>query len=355
MAHPEFEPSSHEGSSLQNIKELKRNHFIKDGSPLWWSINHTPDPREYLPFKEFRNRLAHLGECRTTRTDFYLLGDKHPVQRDVYLYPEPRVPITVLDLEVLGQKLPFLVTARPYHEKELFYRPFSAFLHHHPSIKKLRDYVQSGGVIDLPDHFYPHIRGLYAGRRESHFFWYPLRINSWWREFGQHIDEALKKKGLSFIELYDPPFAEDRTYSDVWAELLEKKTLVDQKKPTWVDFPYIEVSAEEFLEDYQKTDQDLLVYYPVRLPQIETTLPLIMATRTHNESRQRNPVVLGIYAENGEIGRCRRGGILRIKDRQAAESISQSISRDFGIPVDAVLFTPQKGRPKYERVSSKTG
>lgn len=350
MRSPEFESAGIKSPTTEIIRELKSKLFIKEGSPLWWSIDHTPDPREFLPFEEFRNRLVHLGECQTTRTDFYLLGDKRTVERDVYLYPEPRVPVTVLDLEVLGQKLPFLVTARPYHEKELFYRPFSAFLHYHPSIKELSDYTQPGGVVDLPDHFYPHIRGLFAGRRDSHFFWYPLRINTWWRDFGQHIDEALKKSDLSFIELYDPPYREDRTYSEVWTELEEKKGLVDQSKPGWVDFPYTEVSAEEFLEDYPKADQDLMVFYPLKLPDIENTMPLIVTTRTHKGSRFKKPVVLGIYAENGLVGRCRRGGILRIKDRPLAETVSKSISEDFRIPVDAVLFTPQKGRPRYERV-----
>lgn len=45
-----------------------------------------------------------------------------------------------------------------------------------------------------------------------------------------------------------------------------------------------------------------------------------------------------------------RIGIMRIKDRELAQQISLLKTEDFGFPVDTLLFTPQKGRPKYERV-----
>jgi len=354
MRSPEFGFLNPERPNLEIIKDLKEKRFIKDGSPFWWSIDYAPDPREYLPFEEFRRRLVCLGECNTRRG---LHGWREDViKRDVYLYPEPQVPVTILKLPIEGQKLPFLVTARPYHKKELYFHPFPKFLYEHP-LETLPEYARSGGVIELTDHFYPHIRGLSAGRRGNHFFWYPLRVNSFWHDFGQKIQESLERHGLSFIGVYESPTmapTEERTYSEVWGELIKKERLVDFRKPSWIDFEATEVSAEEFLEDYQKTDQDLMVFYPLRLPDIESTLPLIVATRTHQESRLKEPVVLGIYAENGRMGRCRRGGILRIKDRQLAEAVSESISEDFRIPVDTVLFTPQKGRPKYERVSGSS-
>lgn len=350
MRSPEFELIDPIAKpNFETIRKLQQKRFIKDGSPLWWSTDHAPDPREYMPFEELRGRLVRLGKCQTTNTEFFLSSDKYTAERDVYLYPEPRVPMTILELDVGGQSLPLLVTVRPYHEKELYSLPFPRFLYEHRLIDELPEFVQSGGVIDLQKHFYPHIRGLFAGKRGNNFFWYPLRINSWWRELGRYIDGALEEKGLSFIELYEPPFSEDRTYCDVWNELLERKDLVDQRRPAWVDYDYKEVSAEEFMEEYEG-EQDLLIFYPLRLPSIEATLPLVIATRTHAKSKLKGPIILGIYAGNGRVGNRRREGILRIKNRQLAEDVSKAISEDFGIPVDAVLFIPQKGRPRYERV-----
>lgn len=352
MRSPEFELIDPVAKpNLETVRELQQKRFIKDGSPLWWSTDYAPDAREYVPFDEFRERLVYLGECSTTRRNLYFsVGDENLMPREVYLYPEPKVPISLLNLEVEDHQLTFLVTARPYHINELSSTPFSKFLAEHP-LESLPDYVQNGGIIDLSNHFYPHIRGLFAGTRGNHFFWYLTHATTFWEEFGKPIRDALEKKNLGFIGFYDSPMLGDRSYTEVWDELEGKSQFVDQRRPTWVDFPHSEVSAEEFIQNYQKTDQDLLVSYPLRLPDFESTLPLIIATRTHKTSSLRSPVVLGIYAENGYAGYCGRGGILRIKDKALAETISEIISIDFGIPVDVVLFTPQKGRPKYERVS----
>lgn len=353
MKSPEGETPYQEKSYTKIIRELKEKNFINDGSPLWWSTDYKPDPREYLSFDEFRQRLIHLGNHKTHVIHDYLAPERL-VERDVYLYPKPKVPITILNLDVSGEQLSFLVTARPYHRKELeisdSYSTVSSDcrLFGYPELKKIPKFVRSGGVIDLPEHFYPHIRGLFAGRRGNHFFWYNLHL---WSAFGQTIKESLKSKELSFISFYHPTEGGRRTYREVWFELLRKENLVDHKKPRSLDFPYLEVSTEEFIEDYQKTNKDLVVYYPLRHPDIENTLPLVISTRTHQESMIRKPSVLGIYAENGSIGWCRQAGILRIKNRQFAEEISKSISGDFGIPVDTILFIPQKGRPKYERIS----
>ncbi len=326
MRSPEFELINPVTKpNLETIRELQQKRFIKDGSPLWWSTDYAPDAREYVPFDEFRERLVYLGECSTTRRNLYFgSNDENLMPREVYLYPGPKVPISLLNLEVESHNLPFLVTARPYHRNELLSTPFSRFLFEHP-LESLPDYVQDGGIIDLPNHFYPHIRGLFAGTRGNHFFWYLTHATTFWEEFGKPIKNALEKKNLGFIGFYDSPMFGDRSYAEVWDELAEKPQLVDQKRPTWVDFPHSEVSAEEFIKGYQKTDQDLLVFYPLRLPDFEDTLPLVITTKTHQASNLRSPVVLGIYAENGLAGYCRKAGILRIKDKQLAEVISETI------------------------------
>lgn len=388
MESHEREPLNSAWPNLEVIRDLKNKRHIRDSSPFWWSTDYEPDPREYLPFEEFKRRLVYFGECKTKTdepSDFWVPGQK----KEVYLYPEPVVPISILPLEMGTQVLPFLVTARPYHERELFLSPWPSY-HGHPSLETLPKYIESGEAIRLPEHFYPHIRGLFAGKRGNHFFWYPLESSSLppggffsnevWerfesseeyqdvfspelrnriyedRKFAQQLTEALEKQNLSFLGFYDTTriIYLDCKYSDVWRELKydkEKEGLVDLRRTMGVDFPCQEVSAEEFIEGYQELGQDLLVYYPLRLPGIKSTLPLVIATRTHKNGKKK-PAVLGIFADNGEIGRCRRAGILRIKDRELAKTISQEITGDFGISVDTVLFTSQKGRPKYERIST---
>ncbi len=269
----------------------------------------------------------------------------------MYLYPNERVPITIITLNVDEHRIPLLVTARPYHPNEIGnarYAAYPSLLLSH-TVATLPEYVKHN-PIDLPEHFYPHIRGLFAGRRRNNFFWYPLNVSIFWDEFGEKIEASLRRRRLQWIGIYEEPYMGGHKYTEVWNELLDKKTFVDQRKPTWVDFRYSEVSADEFLQDYTKTDENLLFFYPVKFDEIEHTLPVVVANRTHVQSKVKSPVVLGVYAENGGIGYARRGGILRIRDRRLAQYISNTLTGDFEVPIDTVLFTPQKGRPKYERI-----
>ncbi|MCL5113548.1 MAG: hypothetical protein M1372_00055 [Patescibacteria group bacterium] len=347
MRSHESQPLNLDIPNTDLIEDLKRKHLIKDGSPFWWGTDNLPDPREYMPFGEFLGKLAHIGIAKTTTYRRSMWGDPD-LEHDIYLYPQPRVPMTVMELEVNGRSLPLLITARPYHEKELRSEPFSRFLREHPTIDDLRGYVASGGTVELPGHFYPHVRGLFAGRRGNNYFWYLMHITGF--RFGDDVKSAMKNKGFPFIGFHEPWYAANRTYYDVWSELEGKSDLVDTGRPRWIDFEATEVSAEKFIKDHNNSD--LLLFYPLRVEGIEKTLPLAIASKSHKESIIRKPIVLGIYAENGLTGRCRRGGIIRIKDRQLAQTISTAISEEFGIPVDTLLFTPQKGKPKYERIST---
>ncbi len=337
-------------ASLSLIRRLKKDDFIEKISPFWWSIDYSPDPREYVPFPEFKKRLVHIGESQVN--DYYHGEYANIETRDVYLYPRATVPMTVLDLDIEGKNLQFFVSVRPYHKDHIgqhhgFHTQSGQFIDKH-SLKSLPKFVQSGGAISLYHNFYPHIRGLYGGKRGDHLFWYSFG--------GKGIDQvtkALEEQNLSFIEAgIGPHSGSQRTYSEVWEEFEKKEGLIDFKRTFEIDFEAQEVSAEEFIEDHQNSKADLKLYYPLRLPGLEHTLPLIITNKTHKASPIKKPVVLGVYAENGSTGWARRHGILRIKDPQLAGDISAAITADFGISVDTVLFTPKKGTPKYERISA---
>lgn len=351
MRSPDFENLNSVKPDLATINRMQRHGYIKDGSPLWWSTDYTPDPREYLTFEKFQARLVHLGDLKTQQRTW--ITERRLVHRNVYLYPEPQVPMTVLELEVNKRPLPFLITARPYHPKELQSNPFPFFILNHP-LDSLTKFISSGGLIDIPDHFYPHIRGLFAGRRGNHLFWYPINILSWWKQTGEPITKSLAHSDLSYIALYNAPFMGESRFPGVWDGLIGRR-LVDQRHPTWPNFSTEETSAEDFLRRWKKPKQkEPLVYYPLRKPDLEVTLPLVVTAITNKESKTRKPVVLGVYADNGLVGHARIDGICRIRNNSLAEYISQSITEDFGTEVDAVLYTPQPGRPLYERVSTSS-
>lgn len=364
MRNPnEGEPRPIDKSYLGLIQDYKEKGYIRDGSPFWWSTDYTPDPRKYISFEEFQERLVHLGKRKIVR-NLFPRDEKREV-KDVYLYPNEETPIALLTLEINGENPKFLVTVRPYHKKEVFWRPGALSLVKDHQTKMLTESTNQEEEINLPDHFYPHIRGLFAERRGNHFFWYPIHPWPWEREsFGKLISSALKKAGLSFLDIYDTASLthEDRTYVPLWNEIHRKgQGLIDQK-PTGINFEAKEVSAEEFLPE-KEDNTNLLLYYPLRVEEFRETLALVIANQTHDvlirkedekkdvKNRIRKPAVLGVYAENGADGYCCHSGIMPIRNRQFAAKISGLISADFGIQVDTVLFTPQKGRPKYERIS----
>ncbi len=294
---PEFEGSNFPGKELRGpsldiIHNLKSKGLIRDGSPFWWSTDYSPDPRELLQFNQFMARLVHVGTAKVQYSRSFL--GREPHEKDVYLYPEPQVPISILSLSYQGANLPFLATARPYHEKEIFNEPISLFLKEHP-ISNLSDFVLSDGVIDIPDHFFPHIRGLFAGQRNNHFFWYPLRpfdskllLATGESDFTpfRELKGNLVKESLSFLDIYEDTYL-GQTYNGVWHELMNRPELVDAKGgPKWVDFAFKEVSAEELLED-SSNNGNLLAYYPIRHERFRSTLPIVIANKTHNSSRLR--------------------------------------------------------------------
>lgn len=359
IGHPEGNFSA---PSIDTIRSLKQKGFIRNGSPLWWSVDYGFPPKEVVPFDEFEKRLTRLGVMTTT-------GIME------YAYMEARTPITVLNIEIDGENLPFFVTARPFTVDEGAHHSLpwnlSEGVENDEDLKKtVLQFANGGGILDVNHNYFPHIRGLYAGKRGDHHFFYPLQhynipqdnsleaLYSWPFDGNyKKITEALKRAELPPLNIYFDGFTiayggDKRTHDDVWDEMREKR-LVDQKKPYSGDFPYKEVSAEEFIGYFRETNDDLIVFYPLISPFIESTLQLAIATRTHSASKIRKPVVLGVYAGNGLTGYPHKEGILRIKDREFAMYISNAISEDFGLEVDAVLFTPQKGRPKYERIPPK--
>ncbi|MDO8656915.1 MAG: hypothetical protein Q7K45_06785, partial [Nanoarchaeota archaeon] len=173
MRSCDFENLNSLAPSTELIKRCRASHLIREGSPLWWSTDYPFDPREYLPFEEFRNRLIHFknGEIKAENLDFSDQGgdefcepgaldldDEEYAEfkdfrrnealralntKEVFLYPRSQVPMSVLELEVGGEPTPFLVTARPYHPKEILSKPYAPFLEEHP-IETLTEFILKG-------------------------------------------------------------------------------------------------------------------------------------------------------------------------------------------------------------------
>jgi hypothetical protein len=245
------------GTDTQTIKNLKEKGYIYDSSPLWWSTENNPDPRELLSFNEFKNRLLPTGQLSSEMfLDDYGPANQKVKKRNLCLYPFPKVTMSILELNIEGQSLPFLITARPYHRNELGYSPLERNLEKYPTVYRLRQAVKSGENIRLLDHFHPHIRGLFAGKINEHYFWYPI-VSLYKNNFVAIVRNSLEEKDLPFfVDIYKHwpgfDFWGSRKYQENWFELSNDKKSIDLKSLCQPDYPYKEVSPEEFLEDLEK-------------------------------------------------------------------------------------------------------
>lgn len=348
------------GTNLNSLKRLKEENIIYRKSPNWWSTDYASDPRKLVSFEEFQEKLISLSSSKTD-----MISPR--------LYPDPQVPISILNLEIDNQEFKFIVTCRPYHEKEKHsdfssQRLFSNDLDSGNSIEDIKKKWRNNKKVKLQDHFYPHIRGLFVSKRDNHFFWYPLVTENEYNSSGKRMEDkiltnkkikdALIKKNLSFINIYDS-YGLEITYNGILDELQDKSgqpyfSFKKLNKINNINFDANEISAEEFIDNYHNNLQnssDFYVKYPLKLPIFSSTLTLIIFNKTSEDNLNRNPVILGILADDDCSGRYDHKGILRIKDKSLAQEISKKISADFGFHVDTILFTPQVGHPKYDRIS----
>jgi len=325
---PEIKPIN-----LDFLRSVKDQNFIYDQSPFWWKIDYSHDPREYISYEKFQSQLV---EIKTNDNESF------------FLYPNPKVPITTIELDVFDQKLNFMVTARPFHPKERNSQPSDYFLNTFKTPNKLKEAFLKDDESTRPylrkvphEHFFPHIRGLITSKRENTFFWYSIHNDTL---FKKAIEESLEKKNMSYLGIFDEGYGgSTRNYPLVEEEINEHPDLFNTKKFLSLSNSFFiqkKVSAEEFVE-YHQNQKNLSLIYPVKIPEISLDLPLYIANHSIDSDEITKPLVYGIYLP----------GIMTVKDERIAKSISQSISKDLGLQVDIFLSIPKKGRPEQKRIS----
>jgi hypothetical protein len=338
----EYSSSEIETTSLEVIAHLKENNKILSQSPCWWGTDYPPDPREYLPHEEFKNRMI----------PFFVKEETEEIT-EYYFYPRKEVPITTVELEVYGEKCVFLVTARPctdgYSLSDLEYLT-------HPL-----EYES-----EVFNNYIPHIRGVLASVRGNKFFWYPIRL-----KFYSEIRESLKGTSFEYLDPRKNDYLCPVTYRvfDSNFSELEKIPAFLTKKLFRPEFTKMfdlygmfnsyeayrnedQLQLEEFLQCY-KDRKNLKLLYPVTLNCINTTIPLFIANRMPDSDDITGPLVYGSLTCGGSKSSRAEMGIVRIVDPIIAKLISSTLSRDFGIKVKTLLYKPRKGKSIYEPVLGK--
>lgn len=330
-----------------DFDKLHKGGWIDKHRPLWWDLDYKPDPREFVGIDEFRQRLVNFGR------HWYYLARK-PFQMDFILYKAENVPITLIKTAIDGKEITYFATSRPYNQMELGHNAGRCW-----PVENMRTALEQSDMcakdknnknfVCLDWHFFPHIRGIFKERRANHFFWYPLldiecepviknslgELSDTFKVWGSYGVDWYAKVGSGSHHCYASP-----PHPTAYRELKSKRLISGKKHVKYVTSDLLEVAYDEFIEGLDG-DSHMVSVYPVRHPKVDETVPLVLSTRTHKESRRRGPTVLGVMGSYSDRDYYR---IWRIRDDGFCRDISRTLSNELGKSFDVVYFNQGRYR-----------
>ncbi|MBI2590879.1 MAG: hypothetical protein HYW33_03310 [Candidatus Blackburnbacteria bacterium] len=328
--------------TLENIRGLKQQGFIDRISPLWWDVDFTPDPREVLVYDEFKRRLTDLGPAVEIATPLSMFKDHllHPTTDEaaphLFLYTHKQVPMAVLLAKIESLWVPLLVTARPYTSQETTEdNPHFLFLSGSPeqAIDQFRDQTSS---LNIADEFFPHARGIIAGTRANHVFWYPFT-----RKGAKRVYRDLAKTAEDYLLVYDSSMIGDHRRAETHDELVQKG-FIYKGRPTRIVTEFERVSYEDLFCGQESGNQLQMVNYPLSLPCLAHVPGVAIVSATPNLNNPSRLVVLGIQLET----------LHKIRDPKFAKEAAIKLSRELNKQVDVAVYLPQPGQSQFYLVSS---
>jgi len=314
-----------------NLKDLHDRGWIDRHKPFWWNINYAPDPRELISLEDFVSRI----EILSVETNHSKRKISFP------LYYGEKVPIILHKINLNGEDLDLFITARPYIEKEAKGLTW-------PLEKLKEEFIENEFAIFLY-HFIPHVRGLLRGERNDTIFWNPIISDEAAISIHNKIQEIvpgmfvwLSSKGRYDIFAYnwygkvgaDSISSESPKHLTPYQELKKRKLISGKKHFNLPMIGLEEVAYDEFMQNLDSLDHMISVY-PIRHPNLDETIPLVLATRTHSQSKRKAPTVLGVM---GGYSHQENYRIWRINDKNFCKYISETLDKHFNVVFDVVYF-----------------
>jgi len=339
--------------------ELDKLHnlgWVDKHKPFWWNIDYKPDPREKLSLDEFLRRLEYVE---------YQFKDGE--EKRVPIYIGDKVPVVTHSIEFRGDLLDLFITARPYNESEIkelcslgrisLLNVFQLIAGNIPPIfdlfwpiDMLRETAKEFNRFPLYLHFIPHVRGLLRHERNDVMFWNPVLSEDFannlydlvtekihpgmivWTHVGGTYDtmgyQWYRKVGAETYSLESP------SHLTCYQEL-KRKHLISWKNLFKLETGGLEeVAYDEFICNLG--GKEMLGVYPIRHPNLQQTIPLVLGTRTHKESKRYGATVLGVMSV---ISYSDCYGIWRLRDREFCRDVKEIIFRSLETDFDVVYFS----------------
>ncbi len=370
---------------------LERSHpidwLVERGAihrqPAWWDLGYQPtdstrhsarqgiDDRRVVPLSRLKRKLVHLG----TATIWAGTGEEH--ERDIVVHPGPEIPLTRVPVEIDGRKFHALVTIRPFDQRESgmtleelreqlkedgLYPPVpklrrpmrldelaeltdAEYFKQHGEHPVIRTMEELSAAIDKTDSlnksartatwsmmYFPHVRGIFAGRKGNRLFFHTLNAEGGENETAAEVLRQVSKKlGTTVHAVYSPPLElMHESAADIHAKLAKDGRVQKKLQP---------IGALEPSHHGRRTEGPTkITVHPIEVHGVGS-VPILMAEGTikgvfaggmHPTTKWRAPYYSTAYA--------------RINDEKLARTIKQGIKRELGMELPVEVSAPGKPR-----------
>lgn len=363
-----------------SAKHLHLEGSIDALHPVFWDTYHY-DQRVPLHFTNFSNKLNNTEN------------------NDVTIFQGDHVPMTLLHMVFAGKPVAFMVSARPFIEREVLdyfsklecENPFedldTAGLTVSESKRLFRSKLrklQKSGEWTLPVMFQPHIRGLYLGSLNSNdtYVYSPLNlmetvVDSSGKKiktptaFSNRLRHELNTQGYNYINLLDYPISIYDRIKHLYSSLQNQKVITTKRDQGSVclNNPDLERRLKEMnldafhtqeinlkgsihvpffdFESYVRKGVNVWSYLPLKMEtgyELFQTVPLVI-TNSYNDVNQ--PVVLGVYGTDViSDDSSYNVRVLPIQDPYFSIAAAQAASSQLSLDFTSVFWHRQKGSPK---------
>ena len=351
--------------------------YINKNEPLWWD-NNSKHPKEILSVKSFEKRLRPIGS--------YPLSHPESSKWQINLYVGDTTPIVLVPTTLAGINVTLFITASPYtpkpdHRNWDKYEPAKQQRLIHESISQIKKETREKKYWETSQNIIllPHIKGFFIEQIGNRYLYYPTlktdfaRIdnpNNGWEHYliyspteTKELKNSLKMEKLDYMVVFDklikqPVACRTENIIDILAEMHAIRTKKpDLKKDHYVKRrPILKTIESKLMEEVpyynfnHNTEKFLVSYFPLKLPEIEDSIPIALTTRfdTGDLSFIR-PMAIGIFHDLVKNGESAKLNILPFVNEEFAMLISEEASVQLGLDIYSVVLKSKKGNPRYSQ------
>jgi hypothetical protein len=331
---------------MNDIYMLEKWGWINKEDFLWWNFNYPKEKRKY-----FENVEDFLKE-------FQKVGEVNGI--DINVATSDYIPVSTLFLDIDGNNVGLMLTARPFTAKELdqYFSekgplqpgpredyPNMDIENDEGCINYIKAVVKKEGFA-FSDHFLPHIRGIVKEVNEDSIFYYAAYngFSGTKQNRRELIVKSLKKANLDILPEVFSTCSHHDVGDSMWKSIKYCKEnrlvhIVDTRRGTRLRKPIkIDKSFKQTIYDEINFKENQFAYYPLLVDGYKEAIPFFVCNSYYGEKGLFN---LGVYSSNS---------FYPLKDKELLKKSSEKLSERLKQEVQPIYFTNIKGTLKSSKL-----